>query len=151
MTAYDFLREGFTGSAAIIILLLTLIQIAPIKINPWSKIATKVGTEINKEVMNEVKGIKADVAGLHENFNKLEDQFHENMAIEARDRILRFGDEVSHGMNHSRDHFQQVMVDITFYNQYCDDHPKFKNNMTKLTSKRIEEDYLERDKNNSFL
>ena len=46
----------------------------------------------------------------------IDDGSYENKAVEARTRILRFGDEVSHGKNHSRDHFQQVLFDITNYN-----------------------------------
>ena len=75
----------------------------------------------------------------------------ENKAVEARTRILRFGDEVSHGKNHSRDHFQQVLLDITNYNNYCLNHKEFKNDMTKMTAERIKEDYMTRDRNNNFL
>ena len=84
--------------------------------------------------------------------NEMDYQIERDRAIDARRSILRFGDEVSHGNNHSRDHFQQIITsDISFYNQYCHNHPEFRNDMTKVTSERIIEDYKMRDKDNSFL
>ena len=36
----------------------TLIQIAPIKVNPWSSIAKAVGRAINSDVLEELKGLR---------------------------------------------------------------------------------------------
>ena len=68
MTALDYIVNG--GSIAV--LLLTAIQISPIKINPWSALAKFVGRAINHEVLekvdkldNEVKGLKFKVMLLY--------------------------------------------------------------------------------------
>ena len=44
MSLYDWLQAG--GGAAL--LLMTLVQIAPIKINPWSAVARGIGKTMNK-------------------------------------------------------------------------------------------------------
>lgn len=43
--------------------------------------------------------------------------------VQARIRILRFSDELRHNVNNidyfSKDHFDQVMIDIDIYEAYC--------------------------------
>ncbi len=51
----------------------------------------------------------------------------ENDARQARRRIISFSDECRRKVKHSEEHFDNVLEDITFYRQYCDTHPKFKN------------------------
>lgn len=51
----------------------------------------------------------------------------ENDARQARRRIISFADECRRKVKHSEEHFDNVLEDITFYRQYCDTHPKFKN------------------------
>lgn len=62
-----------------------------------------------------------------------------------------FGDELLHGMSHSKDHFDQTLKDIKNYNLYCQKHIEFENNVTEQMSRRIEEVYRELLKNNNFL
>ena len=65
----------------------------------------------------------------------------ERDAISCRSRILHFGDETIHGVRHTKEHFDQILRDITTYERYCDNHPNFENNTTVLTSKRIKDIY----------
>ena len=46
MSLYDWLQAG--GGAAL--LLMTLVQIAPIKVNPWSAVARGIGKTMNKDM-----------------------------------------------------------------------------------------------------
>lgn len=170
MNIGELIKEYSVSGCVLIVIFFTFVEIAPIKINPWSKIASFIGKalfsstkeEISKEISelkrdlssatNEVNIIKNNVQTLDGKINSMDYQIERDRAIEARRSILRFGDEVSHGCNHSRDHFQQIITsDISFYNQYCHNHPEFRNDMTKVTSERIIEDYKARDKDNSFL
>lgn len=98
----------------------------------------------NDEILAEVKALKAEIA-------KVEDKVDEQAAIEARARILRFGDEVSHGQRHSKDHFQQTLIDIDAYNKYCSAHKNFKNSITELTAEKIKTVYNRCDAKNDFL
>lgn len=147
---------------AVLIVVGSLIKINPLKIDPIGAFGKWIGSTVTKELSQQITDInnkidsnneevKAQIAKIDAKVDKIDYQFNENKAVEARTRILRFGDEVSHGKNHSRDHFQQVLLDITNYNQYCADHKEFKNDMTKITAERIREDYMIRDRNNDFL
>ena len=158
MTISELLAEYGAAGGVCIVVLLSLVEISPIKINPWSKLFRSLGKALNKDMLDEINGLKTELTSLKEEIKKVDDRvdkmdsrIDENNAIQCRSRILRFGDEVSHGQNHSRDHFKQIFCDITTYNSYCHSHPEFQNDMTKITSKRIEDDYMERDKRDTFL
>ena len=59
MTLDELLLGGGLGLAAV----LTLIQIAPVKIDPWSAIAKALGRAVNGEVLKEVTDTKAQLEG----------------------------------------------------------------------------------------
>lgn len=151
MSIAELISEYGVAGVVGVVAVLSLIEISPIKINPWSYILRAIGRGINKEMLDQIDDLKKEVKKIDERVDKIDNRIDENNTILCRTRILRFGDEVSHGQNHSRDHFKQIFSDITSYNQYCHDHPEFQNDMTKITSKRIEDDYIERDKNEDFL
>ena len=158
MTISELLAEYGAAGGICLVVILSLVEISPIKINPWSKLFRSLGHALNKDMLDEINGLKTELADLKKEIKKVDDRvdkmdsrIDENNAIQCRSRILRFGDEVSHGRNHSRDHFKQIFCDITTYNSYCHSHPEFQNDMTKITSKRIEDDYMERDKSDTFL
>lgn len=139
MTGQELLYSG-TG----LIILLTLIEIAPIKINPWKAIGRSIGRAINSEVLDKVSALEADVQSIREDIE-------EQAAVDCRARILRFGDEVLHGDEHSKDHFDQTLRDIATYERYCAQHPNFENNVTELTGQRIKDVYMKRLDENDFL
>ena len=139
MTAAEVLTGG-----GILLAVLTVIQIAPIKINPWSALAKAIGRAINGEVIAKVDQLERDLVGMKA------DQ-EERDAINCRSRILHFGDETIHGVRHTKEHFDQILRDITTYERYCDNHPKFENNTTVLTSQRIKNIYEDCLKTADFL
>lgn len=132
------------GTALLLGAIATLIQVSPIKIDPWSWLARKVGRAINGEVLEKVEQLENRV-------NNLKDTVEERAAKDARTRILRFGDECLHGDRHSKEHFDQILRDITEYETYCDEHPSFKNNMAVLTIGSIKGNYQDRLRNHDFL
>lgn len=132
------------GTAVIVAFLATMIQIAPIKINPWSALAKAIGRAINGEVIEKVDRLEGSVESLN---NKVD----ESAAKTARARILRFGDEIIHGVRHSKEHFDDILDDMTDYEHYCREHPDFKNDKTGLTSALIKDTYKECLKNHDFI
>ena len=63
-----------------------LIQISPIKINPWTWMARSIGRAINGELIEKVDN-------LEKQFKQMQEDDAEREAKSARIRILRFGDE----------------------------------------------------------
>lgn len=125
MTLKDVLTSG-----GIIFLILTIIQIAPIQINPWSKIARLIGHALNAEVMEKLNIYEANT---------------------RRYRILRFDDEIRHNQKHTKEHFDQIMDDITEYERYCSGNPNYKNNKAVLAIENIKKTYMVCARINDFL
>lgn len=136
--------EEIATGGGILLAAMTLIQIAPIKLNPWSALAKAIGRAINGEVITKVDRLERELLGMKENLE-------ERDAISCRTRILHFGDETIHGVRHTKEHFDQILRDITTYERYCDDHPNFENNTTVLTSRRIKDIYEDCLKTADFL
>ena len=157
-----------TGGLTLIIFF-TLVQLAPIKLNPWSWIwkmivaffkwlGRKIGEGLNGEVITKlgVIGGRLDDMGHRldalEVYNKAQDKKHdEENALAARRRILRFGDEVRSKVRHSEEHFNNVFEDIKGYNTYCDSHKDFENEKVKSTIEIIKETYKKCQRENDFL
>ena len=139
------IQEIVLGGGGVLLVVMSLVQIAPVKLNPWSWLARKFGRAINGEVLEKVDRLEKDIT-------KMKQDADERAAVACR--ALYIGAAAQHplhGVLHSKDHFDQILTDITEYERYCAAHPNFKNNMTVLTSARIQEIYAERLEKNDFL
>ena len=116
------------SAVGILIVIGTLIKINPLKIDPIGHFSNWLVSTITKDLSEKIDGmndkidennkrVQRQIDSIESKIDKIDYAIDENKAVEARNRILRFGDEVSHGKNHSRDHFQQVLFDITNYNK----------------------------------
>lgn len=130
--------------AAALVALASLVQISPLKINPWSWLGKAIGRAINGEVVDRLTAIE-------KRQQTAEDKMDLSEAVMHRYRILRFGDEIKNHVKHSEEMFNQVLEDITAYEQYCKDHPKFQNGKTVITIGVIEQTYKVCLQNNDFL
>ena len=135
------------GRIALVLAALSfIIQISPIKLNPWSWVARKIGKAINHDLLETVDDIGTDVKDLRAEVDK-------NAAKLAREKILEFGDDLifQPERKHSKDRFDDVVQHITEYEAYCAAHPEFKNHMTEATTKLILSTYEKCMKEHSFL
>lgn len=121
-----------------------IVEISPIKINPWTWLIRTLGRALNHDTNAKVDQLSKDV-------ESLSDEMQERNAINARVRILRFGDECRIGIKHSKDYFDQIENDITIYENYCLKNPEFKNNMTALTIEYINKIFARCLEKNDFL
>lgn len=139
------------GSTLLVLFFAGIVEISPIKINPWKKAFRALGRAINGEVLEEVAEIKKEVAKIKKQSDERAAKADERDAKAARSRILRFGDECLHDVKHSKEHFDQIMRDIKEYENYCADHPKFENKTAVHTISLISEIYREQLRDHSFL
>ena len=72
-------------------------------------------------------------------------------AIDSRTRILRFGDEIGNGINHTQEHFNQILCEIDRYENYCQNNPDFRNFVSFVTIKQIRKEYEKRMTTGDFL
>ena len=140
-----------TWGAVILVAATGLVQIAPIKINPWSAAASAIGRAINKDVIVKVEKLENEITEMRKVGGKRRNEEDERNAKEARRRILRFGDEVRHGQRHSKEHCDEIILDITDYEHYCAMHPDFKNQKAQSTIKLLVKEYERCLAENDFL
>lgn len=140
-----------TWGAAILVVSSGFIQISPIRLNPWSSIARAIGRAINKDVIDKVEKLESEVTEIRKAGEKRENEEGNRNAKAVRLRILRFGDEVRHQQRHSKEHWDDMMQDITEYNSYCGSHPDFKNQKAQSTIKLLVTEYERCLADNDFL
>ncbi len=75
----------------------------------------------------------------------------ERYAKQCRTRILRFNDELIRGYRHTKEHFDDVLEDITEYKQYCRDHTDFKNEKAVMAIANVQRVFQLCEADNSFL
>lgn len=141
----------------IVIFLGSFIRIPKLELNVWGII----GNELKKGMLKEIDGkidaistkvnaLSAQVEAVNQHVVAVEEKEEENEAVNCRTRILRFGDEIAHEMEHSKEHFDQILSDIDEYEKYCHAHPNFKNNRTKETNQVILGAYRKRFEKHDF-
>ncbi len=94
------------------------------------------------------------VERLDELNRKLDDHIREDCeakADEGRLRVLRFGDEVRRGIQHTEEHWTDILRDIDRYEAYCDSHPNYENNRATRTIQYLKNIFDEHLENNDFL
>ena len=132
------------GGFSLLIILLGMIKIPHIEINFWKWLGRGFGRVINDEVLTQVAGLKKDL-----DENKKEAELER--VRQARQRILRFNDEILFEKRHSKEHFDEVLDDITVYERYCREHKEYENNKAVLAISTIKEVYQECMDTHDFL
>ncbi len=145
------LKEIVAGSGGVVLVLLTLLQVAPVKINPWSAIARWIGRALNSEVLKEL----ADVRITQQvTAKKLDDHIAADEVRHAnrlRERILQFNNELLRNIPHTREDFIEILAVIDAYNSYCRTHEDYQNNRAIHAIKNIERVYDDRLAKRDFL
>ena len=124
MTVNELLSGG--GVIGAVVVLLALVEISPIKINPWSAIGKAIGRAINGDVIEKLEATR----------KTLDDHIRTDDARNAdmhRAAILRFNNE------------------LDFYEQYCESHPDYKNNRAVHAVANIKRVYDDRLIKHDFL
>ena len=121
----------------------TVVEKTSKTLKPLTKLARAIGRAINGELMEKVDNLEKKV-------EKMDQEEQLQRAKDARTRVLRFGDELIHNVHHTKEHFDDVLRDITYYENYCDEHPKFENDQMHITAEHIKETYHKCLKEHSF-
>ena len=132
------------GVIGLLIILVGMIKIPKIELDIWNLIGRTIGRSINGEVLAQVKQLTAEVDTL-----KKEEELER--ARQARQRILRFNDEILFNKRHSKEHFDEILDDIDTYEDYCNAHEDYENNKAVLAISTIREVYKECLRDHDFL
>lgn len=144
--------QGITWLAGVAtVIVTTLVQNFSDKYKPWTWLAEQFGKAANKEIIDRLDNVEKKIINIEERDSEQDKKAEEERAKAARRRILRFADEIRSKVRHSKEFFDDVLADISFYKNYCNENPKFKNEKAVMAIELIEETYKKCLRENDFL
>lgn len=147
MSMKDILLNG----GGLLLLLMTIIQITPIKLNPWSAVAKWLGKAINADVLSKLKDVEDEQKETRQALDEHIRLDDERNADSHRQRILAFNNELLRDIPHTQEDFIEILAEIDYYEDYCKQHPEYKNNRAVHAVAHIGRVYDERLQKHDFL
>ena len=141
------IQEIMVSGGGFLLIMMTLVQIAPLKINPWSAIGSLIGKAINGDVMKKLDEMEKAQAETKANLDEHIRVDDERNADAHRVQILRFNRELLQGLPHTQEDFIEALHEIDFYEHYCRMHEEYENNRAVLAIENIKRAYMEWQKN----
>ena len=138
------IKALFTAGSGVIAVFLTLVQISPVKVNPWSWLGKIIGRTLNAEVLEQQKQTQMKLSEHIRNDDK-------RNADTLRMRILHFNNELLREDLHTREEFIEILAVIDDYESYCRANPDYKNNRATHAIANIGRVYDERLEKRDFL
>ena len=133
MNLFDFVSKMTAGEVAgwgliVLILLLSFVQISPLKLNPWDRIFSWVGQKANGKMQSQLNALSAQVREMWIN--------------KHRQTLLIFARECRAGIEHSADEWINALNVAEEYEKYCESHA-VTNGIVKADTVYIRELYLQ--------
>jgi len=95
--------------------LLTIVQIAPIKLNPWDNLFRWVGRKLNSEIHDKFEQ-------LEERVEQVRKDTEERAIADMRWHILNFARTCRIGEEHTKEQWNHVLDQIEKYEKFIRDH-----------------------------
>lgn len=140
-----------TGIIGVLVVLAGMVKIPKMELNIWNSLGRVIGRSINGEVMEQVSKLSQTVNDLQGEVQQMQRDEELERARQARQRILRFNDEILFEKRHSKEHFDEILDDIDTYEDYCRTHEEYENNKAVLAIATIREVYKDCLKTHDFL
>ncbi len=145
------IQEILLGGSGVLVVLLSIVEISPIKLNPWSWLAKWLGRAINADVIKELEAVKKTQAETRERLESHIDANEKREADNCRARILCFNNELIRELPHTKEEFVEVLKDIDDYERYCREHKDYANGRAVHAIANIGRVYDERLEKHDFL
>ena len=157
------LQNLLAGGA--VVALLSIVQISPIKINPWSPLIRffkwllrRLGRAANQDVLDKLGEVTHAQQEAQKQLDLLETRVDNHITIDDerdadmhRARILQFNTELLREKKHTEEDFNEILYNIKCYERYCEDHPKYPNNRAVHAIANINRVYDDRLIKHDFL
>lgn len=121
----------FIKDLGIFVVILSLVEISPLKVNPW-------------------KWLKA-FAELPSRLEKLEHEFNNDRAFRWRQMIINRSERIQDGNLLRKEVWKDTIETIGNYERYCSVHPEFRNELATVTIEYMREQYKYALDHNLFL
>jgi hypothetical protein len=147
---------GLTWSGinwVVLIVILTSIQIAPIRINPWSFIlrcVRRLWREINSDIYNEMKDMNLKVDNLSDELTSHILESREETVRKWRSDIMDFCNSEINGRPHTKEQYEEVISSCDKYQKYCEKN-NIPNGVAEDSIKEIHRSYRELLATDGFL
>ena len=136
----------------------TLIQLSPLKINPWTLLGKALKwlwrgfcRSLNADVLDKLDALEKEEKSTKvtlEAHIKIDD---EREADKVRASILHFNNELLRSIPHTKEEFVEILAKIDWYNDFCETHKEYRNSRAVHAIANIERVYDERMKKHDFL
>ena len=133
------------------VVITTLVQKLSDKYKPWTWLAEQFGKAANKEMLDRLDAVEKKINSIEERDREQDRKSEEERVKAARRRILRCADEIRSKVKHSKEYFDDILADISFYKNYCKENPKFENEKAVMAIELIEETYKRCLREDDFL
>ena len=155
------IQEIMVSGGGFLLIMMTLVQIAPLKINPWSAIGSLIGKAINGDVMkklDEMEKAQAETkANLDEHIRVDDERNADAIEQKAKEIFIEsvhtmsalVADQLYERYQYQRtqEDFIEALHEIDFYEHYCRMHEEYENNRAVLAIENIKRAYMEWQKN----
>lgn len=135
-TIIEHIMEFATSSGLVLIGAVTLVQITPIKLNPWDWLFSWIGNKINGDIRKDLAELKRD--------------FEETKAQDKRWNILNFASNCREGKQHTKEEWDHAISELKEYETYTKQ-KSIDNGVIEANAEYLRELYHERCLNNDFL
>ncbi len=142
-------RDG-ANWLVVIVIVTSLIQISPLKLDPWTKLANWLGNSLNKSVLGKVADVQKQVQAVDQKLNNHIAESESKSLQDTRSEILRFGSCIVSGNNYTKEEFDFMISKCDKYEEYCKTN-KVANGVADATIKEIRRVYAIRLSENNFL
>lgn len=126
----------------IVIIAMTIIQITPLKINPWDFLLGWVGDRMNSHILKKVET-------LDEKLTEHIDESRDSSVKRKRERIIGFVEDGMNGKRYTKEAFENIIAECDEYERYIEKYKK-KNGVIEATMKEIRERYAKHLHNADF-
>lgn len=137
-----FSAENLGKISLVVVALMTLIQITPIKLNPWDKLFKWIGNKLNADIKKDLDSVKKDLDE-HIKSSNIKD------LRDTRMHILEFCNSCMNGQRHTKEQFDFMITQCDDYEQYIEKN-KIKNGVITSAINEIRRRYDDAIHNNYF-
>lgn len=148
-----------------VVAVLSIIQISPIKINPWSGLGklfkwllNSLGRATNGDVLGKLDEVTCAQQKAQTQLDRLETRMENHIkADDERDadahraKILQFNNELLRDIPHTKEEFIEILHSIDVYERFCNEHPDYRNNRAVHAIANIGRVYDDRLQKHDFL
>lgn len=104
-----------------------------------------------KDLKTDYKTQQKDIDELKTSLQDMQNTEAKKEVVSARRRILKFNDELLRDIDHSKELFDDILLDLKIYEDYCEEHKDFTNGKTVMATENIRRVYKNCMQKHTFL